>query len=80
MGMLTGVAKGSTAVAIIFSPFGKSCGAHFNPSVTLTFFRLGKITGWDATFYVLFQFIGSITVNLLRSYPTETARLRFTVK
>jgi len=56
-----GIAMGSTAVAIIFSPLGKRSGAHFNPSVTLTFFRLGKVAPWDACFYVLAQFIGGIT-------------------
>ena len=50
--MLMGVAMGSTAVAIIFSPLGKRSGGHFNPSVTLTFFRLGKISAWDAAFCV----------------------------
>jgi len=45
--MLMGVAMGSTAIAIIFSPLGKRSGGHFNPSVTLTFFRLGKIKAWD---------------------------------
>ncbi len=58
--MLMGVAMGSTAVALIFSPLGKRSGAHFNPAVTLTFFRLGKIKAWDAVFYVLFQFAGGI--------------------
>ena len=56
-----GVAMGATAIAIIFSPLGKRSGAHFNPSVTLTFFRLGKIDPWDACFYVLAQFIGGVT-------------------
>ena len=55
-----GVAMGSTAIAIIFSPLGKRSGAHFNPSVTLTFFRLGKVRPWDACFYVVAQFIGGI--------------------
>src|SRR5438552_6803347 len=58
--VLMGVAMGATAVAIIFSPFGKRSGAHINPAVTLTFFRLGKIEPWDAAFYTLFQFIGGI--------------------
>jgi aquaporin Z len=58
--ILMGVAMGSTAVALIFSPLGKRSGAHFNPSVTLTFFRLGKIKAWDAAFYILFQFAGGI--------------------
>src|SRR5437868_1763359 len=57
---LMGLAMGSTAVAIIFSPLGKRSGAHFNPAVTLTFWRLGKVKNWDAFFYVIAQFIGGI--------------------
>ena len=38
--VLMGLAMGVTAVGIIFSPWGKQSGAHMNPSVTLTFFRL----------------------------------------
>ena len=60
-----GVAMGATAVAIIFSPLGKRSGAHFNPSVTWTFFRLGKIEAWDAAFYTLFQFAGGIAGVML---------------
>jgi aquaporin Z len=56
--VLIGLAMGLTAIAIFKSPFGKVSGAHINPSVTLTFWRLGKIKTWDAVFYVLFQFIG----------------------
>jgi aquaporin Z len=56
-----GIAMGSTAIAIIFSPIGKRSGAHFNPSVTLAFFRLGKINPWDAAFYDAAQFAGGIT-------------------
>ena len=51
---------GGTAIALVFSPLGKRSGAHFNPAVTLTFWRLGKIKNWDAFFYVLAQFIGGI--------------------
>ena len=65
--ILMGVAMGSTAVALIFSPFGKRSGAHFNPSVTLTFFRLGKIKAWDAVFYILFQFAGGIVGVIIAS-------------
>jgi aquaporin Z len=55
-----GVAMGLTAIALIYSPWGKRSGAHLNPAVTLTFFRLGKLTPWDAFFYVLAQFIGAV--------------------
>jgi aquaporin Z len=63
--MLTGLAMGLTAIAIIYSPWGKQSGAHFNPSVTLTFLRLGKIAPHDALFYILFQFIGGIAGVLI---------------
>jgi aquaporin Z len=62
-----GVAMGSTAIAIVFSPLGKRSGAHFNPSVTWTFFRLGKIDACDAAFYTLFQFAGGIAGVVLAS-------------
>ena len=58
--MLTGVAMGATAVALVFSPLGKRSGAHFNPAVTLSFWRLGKVKNWDAFFYILAQFIGGV--------------------
>jgi len=58
--VLMGISMGITAVAIFFSPWGKQSGAHINPSVTLTFFRLGKIQKWDAFFYVVAQFVGAL--------------------
>jgi aquaporin Z len=58
--MLTGIAMGGTAIALVFSPLGKRSGAHFNPAVTLTFWRLGKVKNWDAMFYIVAQFIGAI--------------------
>ena len=57
---LMGLAMGSTAMAIIYSPWGMRSGAHINPSTTLTFFRLGKVARWDAVFYVASQFIGGV--------------------
>jgi hypothetical protein len=54
--MLMGASMGLTAIAIIYSPWGKQSGAHINPSVTFTFFRLGKIKAWDALFYITSQF------------------------
>jgi aquaporin Z len=58
--VLTGAAMGLTAIAIIKSPWGQQSGAHFNPSITLTFFRLGKVESWDAVFYITFQFAGAV--------------------
>jgi aquaporin Z len=64
--VLIGAAMGVTAILIIYSPLGQRSGAHFNPSVTLTFWRLGKVETWDAVFYTLFQFIGG-TIGVLIS-------------
>ena len=41
--MLMGSAMGATIIAIVLSPWGKQSGAHFNPAVTFTFYRLGKV-------------------------------------
>lgn len=58
--MVMGAAMALTALAIIYSPWGKRSGAHINPAVTMTFWRLGKIAPWDAFFYVSSQFLGGI--------------------
>lgn len=62
---LMGLAMGLTAVGIIYSAWGKQSGAHINPAVTLTFWRLGKIEPWDATFYVTAQFVGGVAGVIL---------------
>ena len=62
---LMGLAMGLTAVAIIYSPWGKQSGAHINPSITLAFFRLRKVKPWDAFFYVVAQFAGGLAGILL---------------
>lgn len=59
-GMLTGIAMGLTAMCLIYSPWGRQSGAHMNPSITLTFYRLGKVPSSDAFFYILSQFIGGV--------------------
>ncbi|MEO0537772.1 MAG: aquaporin [Cyanobacteria bacterium P01_A01_bin.123] len=64
-GTLMGIAMGLTAIAIIYSPWGKRSGAHINPAVTLAFFRLKKLAPWDALFYVVSQFIGGLAGVLL---------------
>lgn len=67
-----GIAMGLTAIALIFSPWGKQSGAHINPAVTFTFYRLGKIRRWDAAFYVLAQFAGGVAgVLVARLFLSE---------
>ena len=61
--ILIGLAMGLTAIGLIYSSWGKRSGAHLNPAVTMTFFRLRKIEGRDALCYVTAQFIGG-TIGL----------------
>ena len=73
---LIGLAMALTAICLIYSPWGKQSGAHLNPSVTLTFFRLGKVAPWDALWYVLAHFVGGIlgvglAALLLRPYVAD---------
>ena len=65
--VLMGLAMGGTAVAIIYSPWGKRSGAHINPATTLTFLRLGKVAGADAVFYGVAQCAGAVVGVLLVS-------------
>ena len=55
-----GLAMGLTAASLIYSPWGRRSGAHFNPAVTLTFLRLGKVSRRDASFYAAAQFAGGV--------------------
>ncbi len=59
--LMTGIAMGLTAIVLIYSPWGQRSGAHMNPSVTLTFYRLGKMRTGEAVFYILAQFAGGIS-------------------
>lgn len=60
-----GAAMGLTAVGLIYSPWGRQSGAHFNPAVTLAFLWLGRIARCDAAFYILAQFVGGTLGVLL---------------
>ena len=55
---LIGLCMALTAVSIVYSPMGRRSGAHMNPAVTLTFWRLGKMDGGDAWSYMAAQFAG----------------------
>ena len=76
--MLMGLGMAATIIAIVLSPWGKQSGAHFNPAVTFTFHRLGKVALWDTVFYCMAQFIGVAGVALasvmLHGAPVGYAR------
>jgi aquaporin Z len=57
---LMGLVMGATAIAIVITPWGKRSGGHFNPAITFTFYRLGKVEFWDTWLYVIAQFLGAI--------------------
>ncbi|HET9744254.1 MAG TPA: aquaporin [Chitinophagaceae bacterium] len=56
--VLMGIAMGSTALFIFYSPFTSPSGSQINPAVTLAFLRMGKMCRYDALFFALFQIIG----------------------
>jgi aquaporin Z len=76
--MLMGLGMGATIMAIVLSPWGKQSGAHFNPAVTFTFYRLRKMESWDAVFYCAAQFTGAVAgvalaLLVLQRAPAHTA-------
>ena len=76
--LVMATAMGLTAIAIIYSRWGKRSGAHINPSLTLAFLRLGRVAVPDAAFYVAAQFAGaalgvalsSLAIGKLLAEPT----------
>ena len=75
---LMGLLMGVTMVAIVMTPWGKQSGGHFNPAITLTYYRLGRVAFWDALFYVAAQFAGAasgvgIAAYMLRGAPENDA-------
>ncbi len=62
---LMGVAMGLAIAGLIYSPWGQQSGAHLNPAMTLAFWRLGKVTPWDAVFYIAAQFIGGLAGTMV---------------
>jgi aquaporin Z len=77
---LMGVGMGLAVVAIILSPWGKQSGGHFNPAITVTFYRLGKVEFWDLWFYVIAQFIGAVAGVAIARYAFGAALGNGTVR
>jgi aquaporin Z len=55
------------------TPWGKQSGGHFNPAMTFTFYRLGKVQLWDALFYAAAQFSGAISGVAIATYVLRGA-------
>lgn len=71
--VLMGLAIGTTVIAIVMSPWGKQSGGHFNPAITFTFYRLGKVAPWDVFYYVTAQFVGAISGVALATFVLQGA-------
>ncbi len=80
---LIGVLTGSSVVAIVMTPWGQQSGGHFNPAMTLTFYRLGKMAFWDMLFYVAAQFAGAVSGVGIAAYVLgdvpKSAAVRYAV-
>jgi aquaporin Z len=65
--ILMGIAMGTTALFIFYSPFTAPSGAQINPAVTLTFLRVDKMCRYDSMFFIIFQILGgTIAVYIMR--------------
>jgi aquaporin Z len=65
--ILMGLAMGTTALFIFYSPFTAPSGSQINPAVTITFLRLGKMCPYDAMFFIISQIIGgTIAVYIMQ--------------
>ncbi len=71
--LLMGMAMGATVVTIALTPWGKQSGAHFNPALTFTFYRLRKVALWDAVFYCIAQLLGAVGGVALASFVLHGA-------
>jgi len=71
--VLYGFAMGATVIAIVMTPWGKQSGGHFNPAVTIAFYRLGNVGFWDALFYTAAQFSGAVSGVGIATYLLQGA-------
>lgn len=78
--VLMGSAMGATIIAIVLTPWGKQSGAHFNPAVTLTFHRLGKVASWDTVYYCAAQLLGAVAGVRLASLVLHGAPVHKAVR
>lgn len=58
--LITGLCFAATGSLVAISPLGRLSGAHINPSVSLAFLLLGKMTFRDFAGYVIAQMLGGI--------------------
>lgn len=70
--ILMGLAMGSTALLIFYSPLTAPSGSQINPAVSLSFLIIGKMCRYDVMFYIIFQLIGgTVAVFIMQSLIGE---------
>ncbi|WP_158258207.1 MIP/aquaporin family protein [Rhodopila globiformis] len=62
---LEALAGAATVTAMVYSPWGRQSGAHFNPALTVAFTLMRRMRAWDAVFYMLAQIAGGLAGLLL---------------
>jgi aquaporin Z len=67
-----GVAMGTTALFIFYSPWTSPSGSQINPAVTITFLRLDKMCRYDALFFIIFQIIGGTVAVITMQFLMGT--------
>ena len=75
-----GLAVGATVVALVVSPWGQQSGGHFNPALTLAFYRLGKMRFSDALFYLVAQFSGAVGGVCIARYVLSHSVGRYAIR
>ncbi|GAC1694377.1 MAG: aquaporin [Ktedonobacteraceae bacterium] len=63
--LITGLIFAGSGSLVAISPLGKLSGAHINPSVSLAFWAHGKMKHIDLIGYILAQFLGAISGEVL---------------
>ncbi len=78
-----GVAMGTTAIGLVYSPWGQRSGAHLNPALTFSYCLLGKVERWDAFFYISAQFLGGVSgvliADFLIGFPLRHSAVNYVV-
>ena len=69
-----GAAMGATAMAIIYSPWGRRSGAHLNPAVSIAFSLRGDFPWRRVPVYIVVQLVGLfMPSSIIRHSTTEDA-------
>jgi aquaporin Z len=77
--MVIGAAMGLTAIALIYSKWGRYSGAHMNPAVTLANYQLDRIKLTDAVWFIIAQFLGATLAMLVMKRCFHTLISHITV-